>query len=142
MAWPAPLLYVSDEQINFQAPVAIAGAAQANIGFASSLSHLTDSLTLPIAASNPAAFLNAAAPSAALAACTKESAASVNGLLPLAFNPDGSLNTCLNPARAGSIVSLFLNGLGITTSPTVTANGGVVVSVSALPGAQFPGCGR
>jgi uncharacterized protein (TIGR03437 family) len=64
-----------------------------------------------------------------------ESAASVNGLSPLAFNSDGSVNTCLNPASAGSTVTLFLNGLGVTSPPVVTANGVTVVSVSAVPNA-------
>jgi uncharacterized protein (TIGR03437 family) len=132
---PSPLLYVGEEQINFQAPFGIAGGAQANIKFASALSNISDSLTLPIVASNPAAFLNMAMPSPALATCTMESAASVNGLSPLAFNPDGSVNTCLNPASAGSTVTLFLNGLGVTSPPVVTANGVTVVSVSAVPNA-------
>jgi uncharacterized protein (TIGR03437 family) len=130
---PSPLLYVGGEQINFQAPFGIAGGAQANINFASALTNLSDSLTLPIVASNPTAFLNTGTPSAALATCDTESAATFNALLPLAFNPDGSVNTCLNPAPAGSIVTLFLNGLGVISSPIVTANGVTVVSVSALP---------
>jgi len=131
---PSPLLYAGGEQINFQAPFGIAGAAQANIEFASALSNISDSLTLPIVASNPAAFLNMATPSPALATCTKESAASVNGALPLVLNSDGSVNTCLNPAAAGSTVTLFLNGLGVTSAPLVTANG-MAASVSAGPGA-------
>jgi len=53
-------------------------------------------------------------------------------LLPLALNPGGSVNTCLNPAPAGSVVTLFLNGLGAAASPVVTASSGTVVSVSAL----------
>ena len=62
--------------------------------------------------------------------------ASVNGLLPLAFNPDGSVNTCLNPASPGSIVTLFLNGLGVTLSPRSQRTAPrTVVSVSPLPGA-------
>ncbi len=129
-----PLLYVGGGQINFQAPFGISGAAQANIQFASALSNISDSLTLPIATSNPTAFLNMATPSAALATCTNQSSASVNGLLPLAFNPDGSANTCLNPAAAGSTVTLFLNGLGVLSPPVVTASGVTVVSVAPLPG--------
>ena len=152
----SPLLYAGPEQINFQTPFAIAGAAQANIALASALPNLSDSRTLPIAATNPVAFLNQATPappSSALATCIDESSESVNGLLPLSFNPDGSLNTCLNPAAAGSVVTMFLDGLGVTSpaqltgtitpnpglplnSPVITANGGVTVaSVSALPGA-------
>lgn len=131
----SPLLYAGGEQINFQAPFGIAGGTQANIKFDSSLSNLSDSLTLPIVVSNPTAFLSTATPSAALAACTMQSSASFNGVSPLAINPDGSLNTCLNPAPAGSIMTLFLNGLGMTSLPVVTANLVTVVSVSALPDA-------
>jgi uncharacterized protein (TIGR03437 family) len=133
---PSPLLYVGGEQINFQAPSGIAVGAQANIQFASALSNLSDSRTLPTVASNPAAFLKMATPSPALATCTIEDSASLNGLLPLAFNPDGSLNTCLNRAATGSAVSLFLNGLGAASAPVVTATVPLTVaSVSALPGA-------
>jgi uncharacterized protein (TIGR03437 family) len=133
---PSPLLYVGGEQINFQAPVGIAGGAQANVKFASALSSLSDSLTLPIVASNPTAFLNTVTPPPALATCTSHSSASVNGLLPLAFNSDGTANTCLNPAVPGSAVSLFLNGLGVTSAPVVTASAPLTVAaVSALPGA-------
>ena len=40
--------------------------------------------------------------------------------LPFMRNEDGSQNTCEHPARAGSIVTLFLNGLGVTDPPGVT----------------------
>jgi uncharacterized protein (TIGR03437 family) len=137
----SPLLYAGGEQINFQAPFGIAGGTQASIDFAASLSNLSDSLSLPIVASNPTAFLNTATPSPALETCTIEDASSVNGLLPLAFNQDGSVNTCLNPAAPGSAVSLMLNGvgvtgMGVTSAPAVTVTGPLTVaSVSALPGA-------
>ncbi len=55
---PSPLLYVAGEQINFQAPFEIAGSASANIDLASPQRGISDSLTLPIVASNPSAFLN------------------------------------------------------------------------------------
>ncbi len=129
---PSPLLYVGGEQINFQAPFGIAGQAQANIKFASALSNLSDSLTLPLVASNPAAFLDTATPSPALATCTMQSSASLTGLLPLALNPDGSVNSCLNPASAGSPITLFLNGLGVTSPPVITATGATVVSISTV----------
>jgi uncharacterized protein (TIGR03437 family) len=150
---PSPLLYLAGEQINFQAPFEIAGAASASINLASPLRGISDSITLPIVASNPSAFLNQSTSSGPLFICVVESAASVNGLLPLALNPDGSLNTCLNPAPGGSIVTMFLDGLGVTSpaqvtggvspnpgpllvSPVITANGGMTVaSVSAVPGA-------
>jgi hypothetical protein len=42
----SPLLYFSPRQINFQTPFEIAGAAQANIAFASTQQNLASSLTL------------------------------------------------------------------------------------------------
>jgi uncharacterized protein (TIGR03437 family) len=148
----SPLLYVGTEQINFQAPFEIAGTASANIDFGSSLNGISDSLKLPIVATNPGAFLNTP-PDASITPCIYESSASLSGMFPLALNPDGSINACANPAPAGSVVTLFLDGLGVTSpaqmtgaispnpgpvldSPVITANGGVtVISVSALPGA-------
>jgi uncharacterized protein (TIGR03437 family) len=149
---PSPLLYLAGGQINFQAPFEIAGAASARIDLASSSQGVSDSVTLPIVVSNPGAFLNPTVPPPALQPCIYESAASLNGTFPLAFNPDGSINACRNPAPAGSVVTLFLDGLGVTSpaqvtgattpnpgpaliSPVITANGGVtVVSVTALGG--------
>ena len=135
---PSPLLYAGGEQINFQVPVGIAGGAQGTIQLTSALSNLSDSSTLPIVASNPTAFLNTATPSPVLATCTSFSAAAIVGLLPLAFNSDGSGNTCLNPAEKGSAVSLFLNGLGITSAPVVTSTPLTFAAVSAVSGA-IPG---
>jgi uncharacterized protein (TIGR03437 family) len=130
---PSPLLYLGEEQINFQAPFGIAGGAKANIRFASALSNLSDSVTLPIVKSNPTAFLTETL-SPALEACTMQSSSSITGLLPLALNQDGSVNTCLNPAPAGSIVTLFLNGLGVTSRPVIKVTAPLTVaSVSALP---------
>jgi uncharacterized protein (TIGR03437 family) len=42
------------------------------------------------------------------------------GLLPLAINSDGSINSCSNPAAPGSTVTIFLNGLGVTTPSQAT----------------------
>jgi uncharacterized protein (TIGR03437 family) len=127
---PSLLLYVSGGQINFQTSFGIAGAPSASIDLTSSLQGISDSRTLPIVASNPAAFLNTP-PDASITPCIYESSASLNGTFPLAINPDGSINTCTNPAPAGSIVALFLEGLGLTLPPVITANGGVtVVSIS------------
>jgi uncharacterized protein (TIGR03437 family) len=138
---PSPLLYAGPEQINFQAPFSIAafaninGTTQANINFASTQPVLSDSRALPIMATNPVAFLNTPVPPPAIAPCIFHSAASLNGTFPLALNPDGSLNACLHPAAPGSIVTMFLDGLGVSL-PTVASSGpATVVYVSPLPGA-------
>jgi uncharacterized protein (TIGR03437 family) len=150
----SPLLYVGEEQINFQAPFEIAGTAQAKIDFASTISHLSDSLTLPIVASNPVAFLNEPVPPPALSPCIYTSSASLSAAFPLALNQDGSLNTCQNPAPAGTVVTLFLDGLGVTSPaqvtgavntspgeplnlPVVASNGLTVVSALGTAGLDF-----
>jgi uncharacterized protein (TIGR03437 family) len=133
----SPLLYVSSQQINFQVPFAAAVAPQAEIDLANRSLSLSDSLSLPIVAINPTAFVNPGPlPPSPLETCTMVDSASVNGLLPVALNADASLNTCLNAAPAGSTVTLFLQGLGSVSAPVVTANKGMTVtSVSPLPAA-------
>jgi uncharacterized protein (TIGR03437 family) len=136
---PSPLLYAGPQQINFQAPFELAGATQADIALSSTELSLPFSLTIPLVAGNPVAFLNTALSNCGL------------GPVPLTFNSDGSLNTCTNPAGPGSIVTVFLDGLGVTSPaqvtgaitpnpcvalnlPVVASNGLIVVSASALPG--------
>jgi len=103
--------------------------------------NVSGSLTLPIVAGDPVAFLD------------KSSSASNCGVgaIPLAFNADGSRNLCTNPAAAGSLVTMFLDGLGVTAPaqatgaitaepgaalnvPVLASNGATVVSVIALSG--------
>ncbi len=58
---PAPLLYVSEQQVNFQAPYEIAGSPQTNVTVTYSDingNSVSDSRTLKVAASNPVAFLS------------------------------------------------------------------------------------
>ena len=40
--------------------------------------------------------------------------------LPLAQNQDGTMNSCDNPAKVGSVVSFFVDGLGGTVTPSIT----------------------
>lgn len=106
---PAPLLYVSGQQINFQAPYEIAGSPETNVTVAysdvggNSVSHVRP---VPVVASNPVAFLS--------------QASIVNQSFPLTVNADGTLNSLTNPAAAGSLVSIFLDGLGVTSPSPVT----------------------
>jgi uncharacterized protein (TIGR03437 family) len=150
-----PLLYVSPQQINVQAPYEIAGASLATLTLTSQQISASDSRTLPVIARNPVAFLDTVTPPASLSYCL------LNGLaykgesepLPLAFNSDGSRNACANPALVGSVVRIFLDGLGVTVPAPVTGSvnpnpgtplnlpitfgGGLaatVVSAIALPG--------
>ena len=127
---PTPLLYLSEQQVNFQAPFEIAGSPQTNVTVTYSDVNgdsISDGRTLQVVASNPVAFLSQ--PSI------------VNQSFPLALNADGTINSQTNPAAAGSVVTIFLDGLGVTTPPPIT--GLVNTSPSAplnLPLAVVPYC--
>jgi len=147
-----PLLYVSTQQINVQVPYEIAGGAQTTLTLNTQQTNTSDSRTLPVIARNPVAFLTTPA-YADLEKCDLVLLGYPPGPFPLAFNSDGSPNTCLNPAVAGSVVRIFLAGLGVTVPAPVTGSvnpnpgiplnlpitfgGGLaatVVSAVALPG--------
>ncbi len=116
---PSPLLYLSTQQINFQAPYEIAGSAQTNFTVtysSASGESFSDSRTLTVAPSNPVAFLSL--PSI------------FNQTFPLALNADGSPNSQANPAPAGSNIAIFIDGLGLTTPAPIT---GAVTSGSPAP---------
>ena len=76
---PAPLLYVSQQQVNFQAPYELAGSTQAKLTLTYSdvnSQSISDGRTLTVAASNPVAFLS--------------QPATYNVASPLALNADGN----------------------------------------------------
>jgi hypothetical protein len=55
--------------------------------------------------------------------CATAQPSPIYGVLPVATNADGSLNTCANPALYGSTVSLFVHGAGFYgTAPQVLPN--------------------
>ena len=123
----SPLLFVTEPQINFQVPYEIAGSSQTNVTMTYTDvngNSVSDSRTLKVAASNPVAFLSQ--PSIA------------DRTFPLAINADGTVNSLSRPAAAGSVVTIFLDGLGVTspapvtglvnTSPSVALNLPVVVT--------------
>jgi uncharacterized protein (TIGR03437 family) len=116
-----PLLYVSTQQINVQAPYEIAGGAQTTLTLNTQQTNTSDSRTLPVIARNPVAFLTTPA-CADLEKCDLILLGYPPGPFPLAFNSDGSRNTCLNPAVAGSVVRIFLAGLGVTAPAPVTGS--------------------
>ena len=148
----APLVYLSPTQINVQAPFELAPFAQATMELTSERFNQSESRTLPVIARNPVAFIDTVA-SHNSADCRMFSLGFPYsfGPIPIAFNSDGSRNSCFNPASSGSVVRLFLSGLGLTT-PTqatgvvnkapgtpldllITLADGSEVSATALPGA-------
>jgi uncharacterized protein (TIGR03437 family) len=124
-----PLLFVGPRQINVQAPYEIAGGTQAVVNLTSAQTNAADSLTLPVITRNPVAFLDT---SYIPTGCLPDGRTYGGGPFPLAFNNDGSRNTCANPASVGSVVKIFLGGLGVTAPPPITGliNSGAVVPLN------------
>ncbi|MEX2261043.1 MAG: hypothetical protein WD696_03785 [Bryobacteraceae bacterium] len=93
---PAALLYVQASQINAQVPYSVAGRAATNVEVLYQ-DAVRFRLTLPVAASSPGIFTygGASGPAAAL-------------------NEDGAPNSAFNPARPGSVITLFVTGEGST----------------------------
>jgi len=89
---PAPLLYVSDTQINAVAPVKLPAGSSVELQLAQNGTPLPDfQVMVDIAA--PAVFLNPDGTAAAL-------------------NQDGTVNSPANPAPSGSYVSIWATGTG------------------------------
>jgi uncharacterized protein (TIGR03437 family) len=101
---PAPLLYVSDTQINAVLPFALSlnSANRICVIYAGTLTNCMDTGSQAAA---PAVFLDLTSVSPA----TGSSFAA-------AVNQDGTVNSQQNPALVGSVVSLFVNGLGPETN--------------------------
>jgi len=123
----APILYTSAIQINLQVPFEIAGQTEVTMQVSSQsvAPAVSESYLLAVVERQPSVFVSANAftqPFFDVAACNGQT---VSGLQPLALNADGSQNSCANPAASGSVVTIFLNGLGISNPAQST---GVVSS--------------
>jgi uncharacterized protein (TIGR03437 family) len=96
----APMLYVSSTQLNFAMPFVNQTLSpppmQLTVNGLSAPPR-----ALPLTFANPSLFLNSA----------QAAQASSLGSVALALNGDGSLNSASNPAKLGSTVSVFVNGL-------------------------------
>ena len=110
----APLLYTSPGQVNLQVPFEIAGLDSVEMAVTTS-DGAAESRTMGAAAQSPSLFLTAPYQPGAGVTCNGSSFGPAS--LPFMRNEDGSQNTCEHPARAGSIVTLFFNGLGVTDPP-------------------------
>lgn len=108
----APQLYYASQQDNVQVPYEVAGSQFAQLQIAGS----TQKITLPVVAANPSVFLRTPP---AFTCLSGDTVTGVNQS-PLAFNADGSLNTCENPAAPGSSVTIYLNGLGAASPSLIT----------------------
>ncbi len=95
----APLLYVSDTQINFAVPLVDPAQRLAPMQLTVNGASATPR-QIPITFANPSLFLT-----------DPQTQLSAIGSLAVALNADGSANSATNPARLGSAISVFVNGL-------------------------------
>jgi uncharacterized protein (TIGR03437 family) len=140
---PAPVLYTSDIQVNVQVPYEIAGMTQLTM----QVSPVLESYTLAVVERQPSVFLSASAFTQPVFDNAECNGQGIAGLQALALNADGTQNSCANPATSGSTVTIFLNGLGVTSPAqstgaisssafaiTPSATGTDVLSTMTLPG--------
>ncbi|HZT33431.1 MAG TPA: SBBP repeat-containing protein [Bryobacteraceae bacterium] len=109
---PAQLLYVSASQINLAVP----GPSPSSAGSpakSSTIMQLTyNGVSVRRQFALTASNLNLFADLSTNRNPCPNGAPSDNGFQPVAANADGSMNSCTNPAQAGSIVSFFAHGAG------------------------------
>ena len=127
----APILYTSGIQINLQVPYEVAGLAEVTMQVSSSLvaPPVSESYILGVAARQPSVFVSATSFAQPVFDETVCGGQIISGLQPLALNADGTQNSCANPAPSGSVVTIFLNGLGVSAPSQSTG----VVSAAAVP---------
>jgi uncharacterized protein (TIGR03437 family) len=121
----APLLYTSPGQINTIVPYEVAGRSATRMVIERGGAPGEPRLLLLVPRS-PSAFLRDPRTPPCDGGARQEPSAP-----PVLLNEDGSLNSCDNSAALGSVVTVFLNGLGVTPSKPGT---GTVIP----PGASIP----
>lgn len=111
---PAPLLYVSDWQINAVVPIAIEGLTAADVQVTFN-GNQTPKFGAVISPAEPGIFADG----------------SGNAI----FNPDGSVNSGANPAAPGSAVSMWVTGIDLGN--TNLADGQIAIGAAYLAGPQW-----
>jgi uncharacterized protein (TIGR03437 family) len=94
----APVVYTQSGAVTAIVPYELAGSASASV-VVQYQSQSSAPLSVPVVASSPGAFTNSATGTGQVAA----------------VNQDGSLNSASNPAKLGSIISLYATGEGQTS---------------------------
>jgi uncharacterized protein (TIGR03437 family) len=126
---PAPLLYVSSGQINVQVPFEVAPRASTVMTISIAPDSSSDytaaaSQMFAIAQSLPSLFLDmSVSPATCDPTLPGDSEFAV-----VALNEDGSRNACANPAKPGSTVTVFLNGVAATLGGSFPATGSINAS--------------
>ena len=112
----APLLYAGLNQINAVVPFEVSGKTSTTLTISRG-GQVTPPILVPVAPAAPAIFTQDATGDGQAAA----------------LNQDGSLNTPLNPATQGSIVTIYVTGGGQTNPPAVTGGIAAAPGSMALP---------
>ena len=110
---PAPLLYASSGQVNLVTPGALSGKSTTQV-CAVVNGSIVNCFSAPVQFAAPGIFGSGLFNTTMLFSSSTPYAAAVN--------QDGTVNSQQNPAPAGSIVSLFVTGLGSVT-PSVPDGG-------------------
>jgi uncharacterized protein (TIGR03437 family) len=120
----AHLLYVSASQINVGISIPPMPVGNASIQSSTVMKLTVNKASVerqfPLTLNNLNLFADL---SMVQVSCATAQPAPIYGVLPVATNADGSLNTCSNPALYGSTVSLFVHGTGFYgTAPPAQLN--------------------
>jgi uncharacterized protein (TIGR03437 family) len=113
---PAPMLYASQFQVSAIVPFGVTGSSA--YVFVENQGQTTAPVIANVTPTAPAVFT-----------------ANLSGTgQAVAFNSDNSVNSAANPAKAGSIVTLFITGAGATNPPST--DGSLATVPLPLPVAQ------
>jgi uncharacterized protein (TIGR03437 family) len=125
-----PILYASDEQVNVQVPMQIAGQSSVRMEVTNTTTTvpLDETRMLAVVPQQPSVFLTDQALAGTLSPCYGP-----DGTAPaaVALNADDSLNSASNPAAVGSKVTIFLNGVASGAVVSGLANDSVVPFTAA-----------
>jgi uncharacterized protein (TIGR03437 family) len=115
---PAPLAYVSANQINASLPFEVAANASTVMKISVNGSVVA-SRQFAVTPSSPGLFIDT---SVFTQACGNTG---ITAFSAVALNADGARNSCANPAKAGSMVTVFLNGLDAYLGGTPPVTGSI-----------------
>ncbi|HEX5227119.1 MAG TPA: SBBP repeat-containing protein [Bryobacteraceae bacterium] len=117
---PAPLLYVSANQINLAVPSPPVGP---QVSLTVSVNGVPSApLTFPVTAENPRLF-----------SVLGDLNTTFRQFIAVALNADGSVNSSTNPAKLGSVISVFANGFAnpnLAPPQLITGSGWSISGVS------------
>jgi len=131
---PADVLYASSEQINLRVPEAVSGSKQIEVA-ASDPQGRESRRSVDVVDRAPSVFLDLTKPISPLSLCKGHGFSP--GYAVVVRNEDGSLNSCENMALRGSLVTFYLNGLGLT-APDIRLEGGGGEILDVVPDPDSP----